>query len=115
MHELAICQALIDQLDTIAEQHANKQVVEVFLSVGPLSGVVPQLLIDAFSISAKGSCAEHAELNISASDIVVFCKKCNNESRAKINQLVCQSCGNWQTELLSGDEMLLERVELQAV
>jgi hydrogenase nickel incorporation protein HypA/HybF len=115
MHELAICQALIEQLDSIAAQYVKKQIVEVNLKIGPLSGVVPQLLVDAFSIAAKASCAEQVKLNISKGDIVVRCKQCETESRVKINQLVCRQCGDWQTELVSGDEMLLERVELQEI
>lgn len=115
MHELAICQALIEQLDAIAAQHVKKQIVKVDLKIGPLSGVVPQLLVDAFSIAKKASCAEQARLDISTGDIVVFCRHCNSESRVKINQLVCHQCGDWQTELISGDEMLLQRVELEEI
>lgn len=115
MHELTICQALIDQLSLIAEKHVGKQIVEVNLKIGPLSGVVPNLLIDAFSIASQGSCAKQAKLNISKSDIVVRCKRCQSKSRVNMNKLVCHQCGDWQTELISGDEMLLERVELEEV
>jgi len=115
MHELAICQALIEQLDAIAVKHAGKQIVEVNLKVGPLSGVVSNLLKDAFSIASQGSYAAKAKLNISKSDIVVRCKQCRCESVVSINKLVCNQCGDWQTELISGDEMLLERVELQEI
>ena len=112
MHELAICQALIEQLEVIDKQHPGKKIVIVNLKVGPLSGVVPKLLESAFSIARCGSAAQHAKLIITQSDIVVWCNKCKEKSQASINRLVCSNCGDWQTELLSGDEMLLNQVEL---
>ena len=43
----------------------------------------------------------------------VLCKQCGAETRAEINRLVCGECGAWQTQLVSGDEMLLASVELE--
>ena len=114
MHELSICQALVDQLEGIAAQHPGKQVAEVYLGIGPLSGVVPQLLSDAFSVARAGSCANTATLHIHESEIIVRCLSCGKQSPAKANRLLCSHCGEWQTELVSGDELLLERVELEA-
>lgn len=112
LHELAICQALVEQLDTIASEHPGNYIHTVHLSIGPLSGVVPELLSDAFPIASAGTVADGAHLNISESEIRVRCKTCGKESTASINKLVCGHCHDWQTELVSGDELLLERVEL---
>ena len=30
-----------------------------------------------------------------------------------MNRLICGACGDWHTQLLSGDELILESVELQ--
>ncbi|HBH36582.1 MAG TPA: hydrogenase nickel incorporation protein HypA [Gammaproteobacteria bacterium] len=114
MHELSICQALVDQLEGIAAQHPGKQVAEVYLGIGPLSGVVPQLLSDAFSVARAGTCASTAALHIHENEIIVRCLSCSRESTATANRLLCSHCGEWQTELVSGDELLLERVELEA-
>jgi hydrogenase nickel incorporation protein HypA/HybF len=113
LHELAICQALVQQLTAIASEHPGNDIHEVHLSIGPLSGVVPELLTDAFPIASAGTAADGARLNISESEIRVRCKTCGEESRASMNKLVCGCCGDWQTELVSGDELLLQRVELE--
>lgn len=114
MHELSICQALVDQLEGIAAQHPGKQVADVYLGIGPLSGVVPQLLSDAFSVARAGSCASTATLHIHESEIIIRCLSCGKQSPAKANRLLCSHCGEWRTDLVSGDELLLERVELEA-
>ena len=42
MHELSVCQALIGQVEVIAEEENAAQVVTIHLGIGPLSGVEPQ-------------------------------------------------------------------------
>ncbi|WP_068111216.1 hydrogenase maturation nickel metallochaperone HypA [Tropicimonas marinistellae] len=113
MHELAICQALIDQVETVASNNRATRVSGVTLDVGPLSGVVPELLLNAFPVAAAGSVAEGAILTIEAAPVRVWCKSCETESDAKINRLVCASCGDWRTELRSGDELMLRSVVLE--
>lgn len=112
MHELSVCQALIDQVEQVArEQHAAR-VSAVHLSVGPLSGVEPQLLEHAYPLAAAGSIAAAATLHIDAAPIRVYCDQCEQESSATASSLVCAGCGNWRTTLVSGDELLLTHIEL---
>lgn len=113
MHELAVCQALITQVIEVARRNGATRVEAITLDVGPLSGVVPDLLNNAFSIASAGSVAEGAELTIEAAPVRVWCGDCRKESDATINRLICAHCGNWRTELRSGDELLLRSVVLE--
>ena len=113
MHELAICQSLIDQLDEIASDYPDKRITVVHLQIGPLSGVVPELLQDAFPIASAGTPAQDAQLQFHDSDIEVHCPECGQTSTAQMNKLICSFCGNWRTELVSGDELMLQQVELE--
>jgi len=112
MHELAICQSLLNQVEDIALQHQSEAVTSITLGIGPLSGVESQLLINAYSIASAGTVAEHAKLIIENLPIRVRCNECGNESEALANKLICKSCGNWRTSLVSGDEMMLMSLEL---
>lgn len=113
MHELSVCQSIIDQVTQVAEQHHGSCVDKIYLQVGPLSGVEPHLLRSAFPIARANSVASHAELVINTLPIRVVCSSCGAETEVSPNRLVCGDCGDWQTKLVSGDELLLERVELQ--
>ncbi|NOZ55109.1 MAG: hydrogenase maturation nickel metallochaperone HypA [Gammaproteobacteria bacterium] len=113
MHELSICQSLLKQIGNIAAEHNATAVENVYLQVGPLSGIEPELLQSVFPFASANTIAEQAKLIISAMPIRVRCKTCFGESEASINRLVCGLCGDWQTELLAGDELLLERVEMR--
>lgn len=112
MHELAVCQGIMEQVMAIARQHGARRVTAVKVMIGPLSGVEPQLLAQAFPIASAGTPAEAAELQMEMLPLKVRCRGCGAESEAQPNRLVCAACGDWHTRLVCGDEMLLASVEL---
>jgi hydrogenase nickel incorporation protein HypA/HybF len=114
MHELAICQALLEQVEAVARERAGR-VTRVRLAVGPLSGVEPRLLESAYTLACAGTAAEGSELEIDEAPVRVRCRECGAESEASANRLLCGECGGWQTNLASGDELLLLKVELSDV
>lgn len=112
MHELAVCQSLMGQVECIAREREARSVASITLRIGPLSGVEAELLRQAFSIASAGSVAEGAELVIREQPLQVRCSRCGAVTLAEANNLVCATCGDWRTTLESGDEMLLESLEL---
>ncbi len=114
MHELSVCQSLLNQVDAIARRHHGGGVAKVTLRIGPLAAVEPQLLMQAFPLASAGTIARDAELVIESPPIRVHCPRCEKESDASINRLDCRHCGNRQTQVISGDELLLVNVELTA-
>lgn len=113
MHELAVCQSLIDQVEAIALQKNAKIVCTIIVGIGPLSGVESQLLKNAYTVASAGTIAENAELIVEDLPVRVKCTKCGSESDALPNKLICKQCGDWRTTLISGDEMMLLSVELE--
>jgi hydrogenase nickel incorporation protein HypA/HybF len=112
MHEMSICQALINQVEQIAQDKGAGEVSSITLSIGPLSGVEPQLLNHAFEIARHGSVAQGARLEIETGPVVVECRSCGCSGKASVNHLMCPSCGHWQVNLVQGDELLLLRLEI---
>jgi hydrogenase nickel incorporation protein HypA/HybF len=112
MHELSVAQALVDQVEDLARQPGAVGVHLIRVRVGPLAGVVPDLLATTVPLSAAGTRAGQARLELVDAPIRVRCRSCAAETEAKANNLVCGACGNWQTEVVSGDELILETVEL---
>lgn len=111
MHELSICLALVAELEALARRHGAR-VRRVSITIGPLAGVEPDLVAQAFPIACAGTSAEASELHIERSRVRIRCRGCGHESIAAVNHLTCDACGDWQTELLSGDELILNQVEL---
>ena len=106
--------SLLEQVEAIAAERAAVTVTRIELDIGPLSGVEPELLRNAYPIAVADTIAERAELVINDIPIIVRCTGCGAESEATPNRLVCAECGDLKTRIASGDEMILRRVELEA-
>ena len=76
MHEMSICQALMDQVERIVGEQGASRVDRILLSIGPLAGVEPELLSRAYEVSRAETVAENAELEIETGPIVVECRSC---------------------------------------
>ncbi|CAK0768916.1 Hydrogenase maturation factor HypA [Gammaproteobacteria bacterium] len=113
MHELAVAYALVEQVEMLIHQNQAQRATHIYLRIGPLSGIVPELLSDAISIVAASSRMAGAELEMTRTSIRIYCQVCEAEDEVEINRLLCPSCGNWHTKMISGDELLLERIELE--
>lgn len=112
MHELSVCNALIEQVENIARREHASAVARITLKIGPLSGVEWELLRNAFPLAAAGTVADQAELVIETANVIVECSICGAESGVPANRLLCASCGDFRTRIKSGDELILQRVEL---
>jgi hydrogenase nickel incorporation protein HypA/HybF len=112
MHELSVCLALLQQVERIAHERSASSVTEIVVKVGPLSGVEPDLLRRAYPLAAAGTVAEKAVLSIETPSVVVHCSRCKERSTVPPNRLLCASCGDFRTRLESGDEMILQSLEL---
>jgi hydrogenase nickel incorporation protein HypA/HybF len=112
MHELSLCQGLLTQVAEIAKREGARRVDLIRLRIGPLAGVEPELLTQAFSIARAGTLAEQAELICEEQPVRIRCTSCGAETDVPPNRLLCGACGDFRTRLVSGDELLLASVEL---
>ncbi|HVN41803.1 MAG TPA: hydrogenase maturation nickel metallochaperone HypA [Steroidobacteraceae bacterium] len=113
MHELAVCQALIEQVERIARENRAQRIVSIVVSVGPLSGIEPKLLEHTYPLAAAGTIAESAALVVETVPVRVRCRSCGAETEVAANRLLCGHCQDWQVDVVSGEEMLLQRVEIE--
>jgi hydrogenase nickel incorporation protein HypA/HybF len=111
VHELAISRSVLNLAADVARQQGGR-IRKVVLRIGPLAGVETSALLHAFPIAAAGTVADGSELEIETADVEVRCRGCGASTRSTANNLVCGTCGDWRTDLTSGDELLLVRVEL---
>lgn len=112
MHELSVCLALTRKVTAIAEEHGASRIERIRLLVGPLSGIETALLEHAFPLAAAGTPADGARLEIITAPVVVACTACGAETACAPNRLLCGTCGDFRTRIVTGDEMLLESLDL---
>lgn len=114
MHELSLCRSLIRKATRVAAEHGAPRIHRVCLRIGPLSGVEVALMREAFPLASRDTPAEGARLEIALAPVRVHCPRCGEEAEARVNDLTCPRCGDWQTRLTGGDELLLVSVDLAA-
>ena len=107
MHESSICRSLLQQVETLAHEQNAATIKRITVRLGPLSGIAPWQLEEAYYHMRNGTTAEHAELSIEHAPIRVKCKQCNAESEVTLDDLNCTHCGDSKTTLLSGEELML--------
>jgi hydrogenase nickel incorporation protein HypA/HybF len=109
MHELSIAQSLVE----IVSRHADGRRVErVEIKVGHLRQVVPSALEFAFELLASGTCIEGAELLIEDVPARGRCRACGAETTMREFPLQCSRCGGLDLELLAGEELSVDALEL---
>jgi hydrogenase nickel incorporation protein HypA/HybF len=111
VHELSIAQAIVE----VAARHAGgSRVALVHVQVGHLRQVVPSALEFAFELCSHGTPAEGAELELEEIAVVVTCRSCGAESRPSGFPLACGSCGALGVDVVRGEELQVESLELEA-
>lgn len=113
MHELSICQALVDEVARIAHEQRARRIVSVTVRIGPLSGVEPALLEGVYALASAGTPAADSRLVVERSSVRVRCLQCGAESQRQSTNLLCVACGHWRVQVIAGEELLLTSVELE--
>ena len=109
MHELSIAQAVV----AIASRHAaGRRVHRVELKVGHLRQVVPSALEFAFELITEGTELDGAELSIEQVPARGRCRACLAETTMTVFPLRCERCGGLDLELIAGEELLVDALEL---
>jgi hydrogenase nickel incorporation protein HypA/HybF len=110
MHELSIAEAIV----AIAERHAaGRNVARVEVKVGHLRQVVPSALEFAFDLVAAGTAVEGAELVLEVVPAEGRCMDCGAVSVLADFPLQCSRCGGFALDVLRGEEMLVDALELE--
>ncbi len=109
MHELSIAQAIVD----VAARHAGgSPVVRVHVRIGRLRQVVPSALAFAFELCTHGTPLDGAALEVEAVPIGAVCRDCAAEGELDGFPLACPACGSLSVDVVRGEELQVESLEL---
>ena len=110
MHELGIVYHIIRDVENVARANGVRRVSSVTLLLGEVSGVVPDLLLDAWRWAAdKKPITQGAELIVEPVEAVTHCEACGCDYATVEHGKTCPHCGSkfdsavWGT-LITGKE-----------
>lgn len=109
MHELSISEAVVD---TVVKHAAGRRVALVSMTTGALRQVVPESLEFYFEIVARDTVCAGARLEQTRVAARLGCA-CGTEWEPEIPAFRCPSCGGADVEVVAGDELEVESIELE--
>ena len=114
MHEVSLIRSLLRQVERLCEQHKGAAILEIEVEIGPLSGVEPLLVRDAFDVCSPGTRCEGASLTIREVPLKAHCRECSQESELAGFHFRCAHCGSHFLTITQGEEFRLLNVTIQA-
>lgn len=111
MHEYSIVEALISRVAEEAEARGAAGVSRLYVKIGALSGVDPDLLASAYELFRERTICAGAELRIERVKERWTCSGCGRTVERGA-ALICSACAS-PARLVQGDEIVLERIEME--
>ena len=122
MHEFAFAYNIFKIAEATALQYNAKKITEVYLEIGELTLIVPELLKQSFKMATSGSIAEGAELKIEILPGKVKCRECGKTSTVTLNEeaqltglqlFQCNYCKSKNTEIIEGKKANVKNIKIQ--
>ncbi len=113
MHELAIAKGIIDIVNSEAKEKGFERVLEIKLSIGEFSGIVPECIREFFPIAAAGSPAEGARLAVENIPARFQCLDCGFEGEADRKNACCPVCRSTAIKMIAGREFFVESLKVE--
>lgn len=110
---MSLCESIVQTLQEQAQIQHYRQVQVVRLLIGALSGVEESALRFGFDVVTRGTLAEGAKLEIEHVPAQAWCLPCAKAIEIRERFDACPSCGSYQLQVTSGEELQLKELEVQ--
>lgn len=109
MHELSLCRAIADT----AMEHANGRPIErIRLQIGHFRQVVPDTLQFCWQMRTENTQLAGCVLEVDHIAAIVRCDSCGATTELEHPVLRCGSCDSASVTMTSGEEFLIESIDV---
>ena len=112
MHEMSLCESLLDILKAEAEAGNFTRIKRITLEIGPLSTVEPEALRFGFDVVMRGSLADEAKLDIVTPPAEGRCLSCFELVTVTDRFAPCPKCGGTELQISGGDALRIKEMEV---
>jgi len=122
MHEFSFAYDIFKIAEATALKYNANKISQVYLEIGELTLIVPELLKRSFEMATKGSIAEGAELKIEITPGKIKCRDCNKVSTVTLSEesyltglqlFQCRHCKSKNTEIIEGKKANVKNIKIQ--
>jgi len=112
MHELSVTQSILD----VALKHANQadaqKITDIHVVMGELSTNVDDSVQFYWSLIAKGTLAEGAQLHFRRVPAEFLCSDCAQNYHPADAELICPFCESTRVRIVAGEEFYLDSIDI---
>lgn len=112
MHEMSLCESIVQLVEEQASQQAFSAVKKIWLEIGSLSGVEIDAMKFSFDVVSKHSILSGAELIIVEVEGAAWCLPCAEQVSITQRFDACPHCGSYQLQINGGEEMRIKELEV---
>ena len=122
MHEFSFAYDIFKIAEATALKYNANKISQVYLEIGELTLIVPELLKRSFEMATKGSIAEGAELKIEITPGKIKCRECSKVSTVTLSEesyltglqlFQCRHCKSKNTEIIEGKKANVKNIKIQ--
>ncbi|HIF17691.1 MAG TPA: hydrogenase maturation nickel metallochaperone HypA [Cycloclasticus sp.] len=113
MHEMSLCEGVLQVLETESKNQGFKRVKTVWLEIGELSSVEVEAMLFSFDVVTKGSLADGAKLSIIKTPGAAWCMQCCKSVNIKKRFDECPDCSSYQLQVTGGEDMKIKELEVE--
>jgi hydrogenase nickel incorporation protein HypA/HybF len=112
MHEFSVARALASEIRRIVANQGGGCVTVVELDIGPLSGVEPLQLAEAFRILTAEGELSHTVLLVNEVPLQARCNTCGSQFEIADYQFRCLRCGDRDLLIERGDGVIIRTLTI---
>ena len=112
MHELSITQSILNIALSSAENAHAKKINKIKITLGEMTGCVPQYIQEYFDIVSEDTIAYGAKLEFNHIPAVAKCLDCGKETKLIRFRFRCEHCNSQKLTIISGKEFLVDSIDI---
>ncbi len=113
MHEMAVAGGIINILSQKLAELGDCKLIGMQLAVGKLSGIEEHSLRFALDTLLVGAGFADVELHFHDQPALFKCSGCSWQGQLQSFNMSCPDCEGSDLELVSGQDVILERIEVE--
>ena len=112
MHEMSIVQSLISIVEEEMLKNKATGLRSVKVTIGEMSGIVPEALKTCFDILTEKTGMKGAVLKMDIEPLVACCRRCKKEFKVIKYTFSCPDCDSSDIDIITGREMNIVEIEV---
>jgi hydrogenase nickel incorporation protein HypA/HybF len=113
MHEMPVTISILSIVLEQAKTAQASRIKQINLTIGELSGIVPEYIQLQFDLISKDTIAAGASLSFNQPPTKLRCRNCDNVFSPDGKNWACPNCTEENIEIVSGRECYVESMEVE--